>query len=167
MTDILVRHATLADVGTIHRFSVALATFEGEPDAVKATPESLARDGFGPDPKFAVLIAERGARPVGFALYTFNYSVWEAARGIFVEDIWVEEDVRQAGAGRALMAGLARECRDRGYARLDLNVLHWNPARRFYEAIGCTHLDAWVPYRLRGPALQRLAAADKSTGGMA
>lgn len=157
MPDVTVRPATPDDAATLHRFSVALATFEGEPDAVKATPETLARDGFGPDAKFASLIAELSGRPVGFAIYTFNYSVWEATRGIFVEDIWVEEDVRQAGVGRALMAALARECNAKGYARIDLNVLHWNPARRFYEAIGCAHIDTWLPYRLRGPALQRLA----------
>ena len=157
MPDVIVRATIPADAATIHRFSVALATFEGEPDAVKATPEILARDGFGPEAKFSTLIAEIDGRPVGYALYTFNYSVWEASRGIFVEDIWVEEDVRQAGVGRALMAALARECRDKGYGRIDLNVLHWNPARRFYEAIGCAHIDTWLPYRIRGAALQRLA----------
>ena len=162
MPDVTVRAATPADAAIIHRFSVALATFEGEPDAVKATPEILARDGFGPDAKFATVIAELDGRPVGYALYTFNYSVWEASRGIFVEDIWVEQDVRQAGVGRALMAALARECRDKGYGRIDLNVLHWNPARRFYEAIGCTHIDTWLPYRIRGAALQRLAQGWRS-----
>ena len=41
---LMVRAATLADVGTIHRFSVALATYEDEPDAVTVTPETLARE---------------------------------------------------------------------------------------------------------------------------
>ncbi|MCW5748042.1 MAG: GNAT family N-acetyltransferase [Alphaproteobacteria bacterium] len=157
MSTVTVRRATREDAETIHRFSVALATFEGEPDAVKATPAVLARDGFGPSAKFATLIAELDGRPVGFALYTFNYSVWEARRGIFLEDIWVEPEVREAGVGRALMAALARECRDEGYGRIDLNVLHWNPARRFYEAVGCAHIESWLPYRIRGQALQALA----------
>lgn len=157
MLTVTVRAATPQDAATIHRFSVALATFEGEPDAVKATPEILARDGFGPDAKFSTLIAELDGRPVGFALYTFNYSVWEARRGIFVEDIWVEEDVRQEGVGRVLMAALARECAEKGYGRIDLNVLHWNPARRFYEALGGAHIDTWLPYRFRADALRRLA----------
>ncbi|HJQ58507.1 MAG TPA: GNAT family N-acetyltransferase [Vineibacter sp.] len=157
MPNVTVRSATPADAATIHRFSVALATFEGEPEAVKATPEVLARDGFGPNAKFATLIAELDGRPVGFALYTFNYSVWEASRGIFVEDIWVEEDVRQAGVGRALMAALARECAEKGYGRIDLNVLHWNPARRFYATLGGVHIDTWLPYRFRADALRRLA----------
>ena len=43
----LVRVATVDDVDLLHRFSVDLATYEDDPDAVTSTPESLARDGFG------------------------------------------------------------------------------------------------------------------------
>src|SRR3979411_2539354 len=83
---IIVRLATIEDVELLHRFAVDLSTYEDEPDAVTSTPQTLARDGFGKDPKFAALIAERGGKAVGFALYTFNYSVWTAARGILIRD---------------------------------------------------------------------------------
>ena len=83
---VIVRVATVEDVNLLHRFSVDLAHYEDEPDAVTSTPQTLARDGFGKNPQFAALIAELGGKPVGFALYTFNYSVWTAARGIFIED---------------------------------------------------------------------------------
>ncbi len=69
---VLVRPATVDDVDLLHRLSIDLATYEDEPEAVTSTPQTLARDGFGVDPKFAALIAERGGTPVGFALYTFN-----------------------------------------------------------------------------------------------
>ena len=68
-----VRLATVDDVDVLHRFSVDLAAYEDEPDAVTSTPQTLARDGFGKEPKFAALIAERADRPVGFVLYTFHY----------------------------------------------------------------------------------------------
>ena len=139
--ELVVRPATIADVDTLHRFSVDLATYEDEPDAVGSTPGTLARDGFGENPQFAALIAERGATPVGFVLYTFNYSVWTAARGIFIEDIWVVPEERRGGVARALMQCLARECADKGYRRIDLNVLDWNPARGFYERLGYR----WIP----------------------
>ena len=155
---LVVRPATVADVATLHRFSVDLATYEDEPDAVGSTPETLARDGFGDNPQFAALIAERGATPVGFVLYTFNYSVWTAARGIFIEDIWVVPEERRGGVARALMQGLARECVDKGYKRIDLNVLDWNPARGFYERLGYRWIRNWLPYRLSGEALSKLAA---------
>ncbi|MSP75869.1 MAG: GNAT family N-acetyltransferase [Rhodospirillaceae bacterium] len=154
---VVVRPATVDDVDLLHRFSIDLAIYEDEPDAVTSTPQTLARDGFGADPKFAALIAERGGTPVGFALYTFNYSVWTAARGIFIEDIWVAPEERRGGVARALMAALARECAAKGYKRIDLNVLDWNPARGFYERIGFKWIRNWLPYRLSGEALVALA----------
>ena len=157
LQNLVVRPATVEDVDTLHRFSVDLATYEDEPDAVGSTPQTLARDGFGENPQFAALIAERGTRPVGFALYTFNYSVWTAARGIFIEDIWVVPEERRGGVARALMRGLARECEAKGYKRIDLNVLDWSPARGFYERLGYRWIRNWLPYRLSGEALSKLA----------
>jgi GNAT superfamily N-acetyltransferase len=158
-----VRLATVDDVELLLRFSVDLATYEDAPDAVTATPQSLARDGFGKDPQFAALIAERSGTPVGFALYTFNYSVWTAARGIFIEDIWVVPQERRNGVARALMRALAQECVAKGYKRIDLNVLDWNPARGFYEKLGFKWIRTWLPYRLRIEALERLASAATSS----
>jgi GNAT superfamily N-acetyltransferase len=157
VSDILVRKATVDDADLLHRLSVDLATYEDEPHAVTSTPQTLARDGFGDDPQFGALIAERGGMPVGFALYTFNYSVWTAARGIFIEDIWVVPAERRSGVARALIVALAKECRAKGYRRIDLNVLDWNPARGFYERIGFRWIRNWLPYRLSGEALDALA----------
>jgi len=154
---IKVRPATVDDVELLHKFSVDLATYEDEPHAVTASPQILARDGFGKDPQFAALIAEMTGKPVGFALYTFNYSVWTGARGIFIEDIWVVPEQRRGGVARALMAALAKECAAKGFKRIDLNVLDWNPARGFYEKIGLRWIKNWLPYRLSGEALARLA----------
>jgi GNAT superfamily N-acetyltransferase len=156
-TPVVVRPATVADVDLLHRFSIDLATYEDEPHAVTSTPETLARDGFGKDPQFGALIAERGGHPVGFALYTFNYSVWTEARGIFIEDIWVVPSERRGGVARALMQALAQECDDKGYRRIDLNVLDWNPARGFYEKVGFRWIRNWLPYRLAGEALKKFA----------
>src|SRR6185369_10278923 len=114
-SEIKVRAATVNDVELLHKFSVDLSTYEDEPYAVTSTPQTLARDGFGKDSQFAALIAELAGKPVGFALYTFNYSVWTAARGIFIEDIWVVPEQRRGGVARALMAALAKECRAKDY----------------------------------------------------
>ncbi len=157
MSKVKVRPATVDDVELLHKFSVDLSTYEDEPNAVTATPQTLARDGFGKDPKFAALIAEVSGKPAGFALYTFNYSVWTGARGIFIEDIWVVPEQRRGGVARALMVALAQECAAKGYKRIDLNVLDWNPARGFYEKVGYRWIKNWLPYRLSGEALAKLA----------
>jgi ribosomal protein S18 acetylase RimI-like enzyme len=58
------------------------------------------------------------------------------------------------------MARLAAIAVERDYGRLDFWVLHWNPARGFYERLGFRHMDEWLPYRADGDALRRLAAED-------
>ena len=164
MSHLSVRPATVDDASVIMRFIRDLARFERAEDQVRATEADLRRDGWGPSPRFEALIAEADGSPVGFALYFGNYSTWEGRGGLFVEDLYVDQAARQKGAGRALLAAIARIAVDRGYRRVDLNVLHWNPARAFYHGIGAHHLDEWLPYRLTGDALARLAAVDGADG---
>ena len=156
----LIRPARPDDCEAMHQMLVALAVYERAPDAVKVTPDALRRDGFGPAPRYEAIIAERQGEPVGFALWTQNYSTWEGRAGFFLEDIFVYDEARKYGVGQALMARMARIAKDRGLGRLDLNVLTWNPARKFYERLGIVHIDDWAPYRLRGEALEKLAALD-------
>jgi GNAT superfamily N-acetyltransferase len=158
MREITVRPATPGDVETILGFIKGLAAFEREPDGVKTTPDDLLRDGFGKQPKFEVLIAELDGQPAGFALFFPTYSTWEGCPGIHLEDLFVIEQARGQGLGRKLMAALAAIAVARGFRRLELSVLHWNPAREFYHHLGMAHMEEWLPYRLSGEALQALAA---------
>ena len=41
-------------------------------------------------------------------------------------------------------------------------MLHWNPAREFYAAIGATAMDEWIPYRIAGEALHALACSPET-----
>ena len=157
MPRITIRSATPNDVPLILEFIKALARFENEPDAVKTTPEDLLRDGFGEQPQFEVLIAEWDEEPVGFALFFTTYSTWEGRPSLYLEDLFVVESARKHGVGRALMAKLAAICVERGYQRLELQVLDWNPAREFYHRLGMGHMNEWLPYRLSGQALHALA----------
>ena len=72
-----IRPATPADVPLILEFIRGLAEYEREPQAAVATEGDLLRDGFGPDPKFRVDIAEWSGEPAGFAFYFWNYSTWQ------------------------------------------------------------------------------------------
>jgi GNAT superfamily N-acetyltransferase len=157
MQKISVRPALPADVEAILGWIKDLAAFEGEPNAVKTTRNDLLRDGFAEHPKFEALIAELEGKPAGFALFFPTYSTWEGRPGIHLEDLFVAEWARRHGVGRKLVASLAAIALARGYPRLELWVLHWNPAREFYHRLGMKHLDKWLPYRLTGEALQALA----------
>ncbi|MFC0005906.1 GNAT family N-acetyltransferase [Micromonospora siamensis] len=136
-----------------------LAAYERAPEQCHLTEEQLRAALFGPSPAlFGHVAADAGGQPVGFALWFLNFSTWAGGHGIYLEDLYVRPALRGSGAGRALMAALAAVCVERGYQRLDWSMLDWNPAARFYAAIGATQLQEWVSYRLAGPALDALAA---------
>jgi GNAT superfamily N-acetyltransferase len=158
-----IRTANPSDVEQILTFIRALAEFEREPDAVKATEADLLRDGFGPSPYFRCLMAEQDGQPAGFALYFFNYSTWVGRPGLYLEDLFVMPHLRGQGIGRLLLARVAAFAVEMGCKRLQWEVLDWNqPAIEFYRSMGAEFQDEWRNVRLAGTALERLATAGQA-----
>jgi GNAT superfamily N-acetyltransferase len=154
---IRIRPATAGDAATIVRLVRELAEYEKLADHVWITEADVLRDGFGEPPRFECLLAEIDGEAVAFALFFHNYSTFEGRPGIYLEDLHVTEAARGLGIGRRLMGRLAALALERGCRRLELWALHWNPARDFYERLGFRHMQDWLPYRIDGDALRRLA----------
>ncbi len=152
-----IRPANLSDAGLILRFIRELAEYEREPQAVTATEEDLVRDGFGPAPKFRVVIAEWEALPAGFALFFYNYSTWQGRPGLYLEDVFVRPEFRGKGIGKALLLHLARLAVEENCGRFQWQVLDWNtPAIEFYQSLGAKVMKQWLTMRVEGEALKRL-----------
>ena len=153
-----IRSATANDAGILLDLIRELAVYEKQPvSVVRASEEDLRRDGFGPERRFESRLAFIDGRPAGFTLFFPDYSTWEGRPGLFLEDIFVAEWARRRGIGRALMADLAAIALGRGWRRINFRVLTWNPAREFYHSLGFAHIDEWLPYRIEGAGLRRLA----------
>jgi GNAT superfamily N-acetyltransferase len=152
-----IRPATPQDAALILRFIRELAEFEREPDAVKATEESLKHALFGERSAEAV-IAEQEGKPMGFALFFHNFSTWTGRKGLYLEDLYVTPEARGSGVGTALLRHLAGIALDRDCGRFEWAVLDWNtPAIDFYTAVGADSLDEWRIRRVTGEALAKLA----------
>ncbi|MGA2832860.1 MAG: GNAT family N-acetyltransferase [Terracidiphilus sp.] len=165
---ITIRPATRADIPQILTFIRALAAYEREPEAVTATEDDLERDGFGRNPFYFCLIAEHEGRPAGFAFYFFNYSTWQGRPGLYLEDLFVEPELRGLGIGRALLERVAAIAVEKGCGRLQWAVLNWNtPAIDFYRATGAEFMDEWRIARVTGKALEVLATCGGADGGCA
>jgi GNAT superfamily N-acetyltransferase len=157
-----IRPAVAEDVPQILEFIRALAAYEREPDAVTATEADLLRYGFGPNPYFWCLIAERDGVPAGFALCFYSYSTWEGKPGVYLEDLFVLPELRGLGIGKALLQRVAAIALERDCPRLGWEVLDWNtPAIDFYRAMGAEFLDAWRNVRMSGKALRQLAGVEE------
>ena len=152
-----IRPAVATDVPEIVAMIRELATYEREPDAVEATEELIASALFDPSPAAYCQLAVDDGSKVGFALWFLNFSTWLGRHGIYLEDLYVRPEARGAGAGRALLAELARICVERGYRRLEWSVLNWNvDAHGFYRRLGAAPMDEWTVWRLTGDALAEL-----------
>ncbi len=153
----IVRRAISGDVPAILGMIKALATYEREPDAVKATEASLMNTLFAGNAKVFAHVAEIDGAVVGIAVWFLNYSTWTGKPGIYLEDLFVADTARGSGAGKALLRALAEETERLDCARIDWAVLDWNtPAMDFYRAIGGRPQSGWQPWRIDGHALEAL-----------
>jgi GNAT superfamily N-acetyltransferase len=155
-----IRAATIADAALIRQLIWELAEFEKEPDAVQTTEADIARDGFGANPQFRVLVAEWNGQPAGFALFFSYYSTWRGA-GLYLEDLFVRAEFRGRGIGTALFARVAQVAEEENRRFIKWAVLGWNqPAIRMYTLLGGEFLDGWRDVFLAGDNLRKLAEKD-------
>lgn len=153
-----IRSAVPGDVPLILEFIRALAAHTNLLSAVTATEEQLHATLFGPKPaaECALAFSDDGT-PAGFAVYFTNYSTFLAKPGIYLEDLFVKEEFRGRGIGKALLLHLARLANERDCGRVEWAVLDWNkPAIEFYESLGAERLLDLRICRLAGPALHHL-----------
>jgi len=155
---IAIRPAQPADVRLVHGFILELADYEKLADEAVVSLDEVNAALFGEPARAYCDIAEADGEPVGFALWVYNFSTFVGRAGVWLEDLYVRPAARGRGAGKALLAHLARRCRDENLGRLEWAVLNWNaPAIAIYDALGAEALTGWTTRRLTGAALAELA----------
>ena len=153
----MIREIEERDVEAVVALVHELAEYERAAEHCHLTADQLRAALFGPAPALFGHVAEVAGSVVGCALWFLNFSTWRGAHGLYLEDLYVQPAHRGAGLGRALLAGLAAVCAERGLARLEWSVLDWNaPSIGFYRALGAVGMDEWTVFRLDGDALAAL-----------
>lgn len=154
-----IRAAEKSDAATILHFINELAVYEKEPDAVLNSISEIEDKLFGHDVRAHALICEQAGKPIGFAVYFFNYSTWLGKYGLYLEDLYVSQDKRGNGAGKAIMKYLAQLAIKKDCGRFEWVVLDWNkPAIDFYQSIGAKPQNEWIINRLSGDELHAFAS---------
>lgn len=159
MTDPRIRPARPDDVAAMVQLVHDLAAYERAPEQCVLTDEMLRERLFGEAPALFAHVAEVEGRVVGLSIWFLNFSTWDGVHGIYLEDLFVDPAHRGSGLGRALLANLAHVCVERGYSRMQWQVLDWNtPSIDFYESVGAVDLADWRTYRLSGAPLEALGS---------
>ncbi|HEY0202542.1 MAG TPA: GNAT family N-acetyltransferase [Acetobacteraceae bacterium] len=82
------------------------------------------------------LAARRDGGIVGITHFLFHAHCWTTASACYLQDLYVDESARGAGAGRSLIEAVAGRARERQASRMYwLTQDHNATARRLYDAV--------------------------------
>jgi ribosomal protein S18 acetylase RimI-like enzyme len=118
-------------------------------------PPALAALAAG-EPLGRAWLVRDGARPVGYAVLTFAFSVEAGGREACLDELYLVPEVRSRGLGRRVLALLEAEARAEGVRRIFLEVERRNRAIGLYRRAGYVDHDRF----LMSKALDRQGASD-------
>jgi ribosomal protein S18 acetylase RimI-like enzyme len=105
-------------------------------ETIRRTARALLRE---PGTEFLLGALDREATAVGVCQLRYRLSVWTGANDCWLEDLYVRDEARRSGIGRALLATALERARARGCRRMELDVNERNTeALGFYERMGFT-----------------------------
>ena len=139
----------------------AKAAFDGCPDSLRATVDSLREALFSANRLAHALVAEVAGEIVGMATYYATFSSFIAKPGLWLDDLFVQDTSRNLGIGEALMKRLCSIAAAGGCGRVDWHVLHSNEGgKRFYRRLGATISENERLVRMTGGTIFALAQDD-------
>jgi len=95
-----------------------------------------------------LLGARAGGELLGYACLYWHFSSIQAAETVLMNDLFVSEQARGRGVGRALIEASADVARERGAAHLEWATAPSNvTAQRLYDSTGATRSE-WIEYEL-------------------
>ena len=150
---VCIRPARLDDSAEVVRLSAQFAQYlrslgDGCPGPL--TEKAYRHDGFGSNPRFSGLVADRGQSLAGYLLHHPGYDVDRSAPITMIIDFYVEPSMRRIGLGRRLISEVAKEARAGGSIELVWAVYRANRiAYAFYEALGADHVTDLTLMRLQ------------------
>lgn len=156
----MIRDVVPDDVDAVVAMVHDLAVYEKAAHECHLSATQLRTALFGERPSlFGHVATDADGDVVGFALWFLNFSTWDGVPGVYLEDLYVRQEHRGSGHGKALLANLAAVCTERGYSRLTWWVLDWNaPSIGFYRSLGAEAMDEWTTFRLSGDAVTSLGS---------
>ena len=137
-----IRRINEKDLAAVISLMQEFAVSEGLSEYCEITVERLSTAMFGKSGFVEGLISHENENPAGYALFYPSFSSFRGQRGMYLEDIYIKDEYRGKGLGKAMLVEIAKIAGDRGFERIDLTVLEGNePAIAFYKKLGAM-LDA-------------------------
>jgi GNAT superfamily N-acetyltransferase len=153
----VIRRAVVTDAEAIHAMLAALARDIDAAHRMAASVDDIRRHGFGANPVFDALIAETDGQAVGLCLFFTSFSSWRGSTGVYVQDLYVAEEMRGTGLGRWLLEEVAALAAAQGgtYLRLAVDAANID-GQGFYERLGLSWCASERIFEIAGDAFAAL-----------
>jgi ribosomal protein S18 acetylase RimI-like enzyme len=103
-------------------------------DLMRTTAGRIIRE---PNSEFLLAAPDGADEPAAVCQLRFRLAIWTGVEDCWLEDLFVRDDARRSGLGRALVAQALERARARGCRRVELDVDDDNAsAIALYEAMG-------------------------------
>jgi ribosomal protein S18 acetylase RimI-like enzyme len=132
-----VRLATVADIAEVAALVERYWEFESIGGFDRPRVEALLGDLLAAPERGTCWVAEADGRLCGYLLAVFMFSLEHGGMMAEIDEIFVSPDMRSAGVGALMVAGVERDLAGRGLMRFQLQLgVDNHRARRFYERHG-------------------------------
>ena len=135
------------------------AEYENLSEYCEVTEENLSLALFGEKKIAEAIIVFDDETAVGYAIFYPNFSSFRGQRGIYLEDIFIKPEFRGKRIGELMLRHIAGIGKERGFRRIDFQVLEWNaPAIKFYEKLGAHRDEEERHFKFTDAAFEKLAS---------
>jgi GNAT superfamily N-acetyltransferase len=106
------------DVPDVFRLMCALSVYEGYADELHVREADLVEHGLGEHPRFGVLVANREGELVGITVHYVIPWTYDLQPTLILKELYVTQQARRTGVGRALFPALRQLAKGIGAARM-------------------------------------------------
>lgn len=152
-----IRKFTSSDIPQILAMIREFAELEDLANFCEVTGENLHEVLFGENAFVESLIVLVDETPVGYAIFFPYFASFRGQRGFYLEDIYIKSEFRGFGLGRKIIQEIAKIGKDRGFVRIDFQVLKHNQnARNFYKKLGAVEDESETHFKFTDEAFESL-----------
>jgi ribosomal protein S18 acetylase RimI-like enzyme len=154
-----IRQATKDDILQILAMLQEFAGFLNLSKYCEVTEESLQNVMFGENSFVKGLIAFADEIPIAYAIFFPYFASFKGHRSIFLEDIYIKPEFRNAGLGEKMLREIAKIAKSQNCNRIDFQVLQDNKnAINFYKKLGAISNEDETHFKFADEAFQNLAS---------
>ncbi|KAF2515411.1 GNAT family N-acetyltransferase [Flavobacterium zhairuonense] len=137
-----IRNCEITDLPKLLILIQKHAAFEKAEFSPEGKEEGLKNALFGQNPKLYCLVVATEETIVGYTSYTFDFSTWNAQNFLYMDCLFLEEEVRSFGIGEILIERLKEIGKQNNCVNIQWQTPEFNErAIKFYNRIGANGKD--------------------------